>query len=51
MDPDLAVTIGFCLEVLVFALVFAVYVAHEVRGTHAEVAREPESTNGEKEIG
>ena len=41
MDPDLALTIGFVCEVLLFALVFAFYVAHEVHKVHAQTAAAP----------
>ncbi|HET6683306.1 MAG TPA: hypothetical protein VFG75_06385 [Gaiella sp.] len=40
MDPDLAITIGFVCEVLLFALAFAFYVAHEA---HAQTAAAPRS--------
>ena len=50
MDPDLAITIGFSLEVLLFALVFTFYVMHEVHDAHAKRATAPERRNRQKEI-
>jgi hypothetical protein len=50
MDPDLAITIGFCLEVLLFALVFTFYVAHEAHKAHAKIATAPKRANDEKGI-
>jgi hypothetical protein len=43
MDPDLAITIAFVGEVLVFALVFAFYFVHEAHTAHAESATARES--------
>jgi hypothetical protein len=43
MDPDLAITIGFVCEVLLFALAFAFYVAHEAHEDHAQTAAAPRS--------
>jgi hypothetical protein len=45
MDPDLAITICFCLEVLLFALVFAFYVSHEAHKAHAQSETAPERRN------
>jgi hypothetical protein len=50
MDPDLAITIGFVVEVLLFALVFTVYVVHEAHKAHAESARAPERSNRQRGI-
>jgi hypothetical protein len=48
MDPDLAITIAFVCEVVLFALVFAVYVVHEARKAHAQSTTVPESRNHQK---
>jgi hypothetical protein len=40
MDPDLAITIAFVGEVILFALVFAFYVRHEADKTHVHSARD-----------
>ena len=45
MDPDLAITICFVLEVILFALVFAVYVVHEAHQAHGESATAPERSD------
>jgi hypothetical protein len=50
MNPDLAITIGFCFEVLVVAVVLAFYVAHEVHKAHANVERAPDRRSGERRI-
>jgi len=50
MDPDLAITIGFAAEVLLFALAFAFYVAHEVHKSHAQSETAPERRNRQKRI-
>jgi hypothetical protein len=50
MDPDLAITIAFVCEVLLFALVFAFYVVHEAHKAHAEHATAPERRTRQKEI-
>jgi hypothetical protein len=36
MDPDVMITIAFCLEVFLFALAGGLFVAHEVRKDRAE---------------
>ena len=41
MDADVMITIAFCLEVLLFALAGALFVAHEVRKSRSEAAVEP----------
>jgi hypothetical protein len=51
MDPDLAISICFCLEVLLFALVFAFYVSHEVHEAHAQSETALERRNRERGIG
>jgi hypothetical protein len=38
VDPDLAITIAFCVEVFLFALVTGVFIAHEVRKSRSEAA-------------
>jgi hypothetical protein len=45
MDPDLAITIAFVGEVLVFALVFTFYVVREAHKAHAESATDRERRN------
>jgi hypothetical protein len=50
MDADLAITIGFVGEVLLFALVFALYVVHEAHKPHAERATAPERRNRQRGI-
>ena len=40
MDADVMITIAFCLEVLLFALAGALFVAHEVRKSRSEAAVE-----------
>ena len=51
MDPDLAITICFVSEVVLFALVFAFYLAHEAHNNaHAERATAPERRGRQKEI-
>ena len=50
MDPDLAITISFVFEVVLFALVFAFYLAHEAHNAHAERATAPERRSRRKEI-
>ena len=40
MDPDLAITIAFVGEVILFALVFALYVRHEADKAHVHGARD-----------
>lgn len=51
MDPDLAITICFVLEVILFALGFAVYVVHESHQGHAESATAPERSDRRRGIG
>jgi hypothetical protein len=51
MDPDLAITIGFVGEVLVFALAFAFYVAREVHRLHAQTAAAPPSDSRRERSG
>ena len=45
MDPDLAITIAFVGEVILFALVFALYVLHEAAKAHVDSARDPRPRN------
>jgi hypothetical protein len=40
MNPDLAITIAFVGEVILFALVFALYVRHEADKAHVHGARD-----------
>jgi hypothetical protein len=48
MDPDVAITIAFVGEVLLFALVFTFYVVHEVHKAHAESATTPARRNRQR---
>ncbi len=48
MDPDLAITIAFVCEVLLFALAFTFYVVHETHRAHAERATAPARRNRQK---
>jgi hypothetical protein len=48
MDPDLAITVAFVGEVLLFALVFTWYVVHEAHKAHAESATDPARRNGRR---
>jgi hypothetical protein len=50
MDPNLVITICFCLEVLLFALVFTLYVVHEVHRARARSATPPESGSRQRGI-
>jgi hypothetical protein len=38
MDADVMITIAFCLEVFLFALVGGLFVAHEVRKSRSQAA-------------
>ena len=40
MDADVMITIAFCLEVFLFALAGALFVAHEVRKSRSQAAVE-----------
>jgi len=40
MDPDVMITIAFCLEVFLFALAGGLFVAHEVRKSRSEATVE-----------
>ena len=40
MDPDVMITIAFCLEVFLFALAGGLFVAHEIRKSRSEAAVE-----------
>jgi hypothetical protein len=50
MDPDLMITIAFCLEVFLFALAVGLLVGHEVRKSRsqatAEIRTEPSPVAG-----
>ena len=48
MDPDLAITIAFVGEGLLFALAFTVYVVHETHKAHAESATDPARRNHQR---
>jgi hypothetical protein len=48
MDADVMITIAFCLEVFLFALVGGLFVAHEVRKSRSEAAAEAGRTRFER---
>jgi hypothetical protein len=48
MDADVMITIAFCLEVFLFALVGGLFVAHEVRKSRSEAAAEAGSARLER---
>jgi hypothetical protein len=40
MDPDVAITIGFCFEALLVALAAGLFIGHEIRNGRSEAAGE-----------